>query len=275
MSFAGKRVLSFESRRSAETAELIRRHHGEPVVVQSMREVPLERNEEALRFGDALLQGEFDMVIFLTGVGTRQLMKVLATRFDLASVVEALKRVTVVARGPKPTAALREIQVRPQVIAPEPNTWREIITSIADRPEGRIAIQEYGRPGDELIEALRARGATVASVPVYTYELPEDLGPLRDAVTRLAQQGIEVTMFTTAQQVVHLMQIAREMGYEDRVLAGIRKSVLASIGPTTSETLAEFGLTPDLEPSHPKLGILVKEAADKSSEILHARTTSE
>lgn len=273
MSFAGKRVLSFESRRSVETAELIRRNEGEPVVVQSMREVPLEQNEEALRFGTGLLRGDFDMVIFLTGVGTRQLMKVLATQHDPQAIADALKRVTVVARGPKPTAALREINVPPQIIAPEPNTWREIMTSIAGRPERKIAIQEYGRPGEELIEALRAKGAEVTQVPVYTYELPEDLEPLRDAVTRLAQQGIEVTLFTTGQQVVHLMQIAREMGYEDRVLAGIRKSVLASIGPTTTETLSEFGLVPDLEPSHPKLGILVKEAADKSADILWKKTT--
>ena len=268
MSFAGKRVLSFESRRSTETAELIRRNGGEPVVVQSMREVPLERNEEAFRFGEGLLRGDFDMVIFLTGVGARQLMKVLETRHDSQSIVEALRRVTVVARGPKPTAVLREIQVPPQIIAPEPNTWREIMSSIADRSEHRIAVQEYGRPGDLLIEALRARGAEVTQVPVYTYELPEDLEPLHDAVFRLAQQGIEVTLFTTGQQVVHLMRVAEQMGYEDRVLAGIRKSVLASIGPTTTETLADFGLVPDLEPSHPKLGLLVKEAADKSADIL-------
>jgi uroporphyrinogen-III synthase len=273
MSFAGKRVLSFESRRSVETAELIRRNEGEPVVVQSMREVPLQHNEEALRFGDRLLNRDFDMVIFLTGVGTRHLMKVLTTRHELQAITDALRNVTVVARGPKPTAALREIQVPPEIIAPEPNTWREILMSIKERGERRVAVQEYGRPSYELIEALRARGAEVMQVPVYTYGLPEDLEPLRDAVTRLAQQGIEVTLFTTGQQVVHLMQIAREMGYEDRVTAGIRKSVLASIGPTTTETLAQYGLVPDLEPSHPKLGLLVKEAADKSADILWNKTT--
>jgi uroporphyrinogen-III synthase len=273
MSFAGKRVLSFESRRSVETAELIRRNEGEPVVVQSMREVPLEENEEALRFGEALVNGEFDMVIFLTGVGTRHLMKVLETRHSPQTLVDALKRVTLVARGPKPTAVLREMKVPPQIIAPEPNTWHEVVAATADRPERRIAIQEYGRPSDELVQALQARGAEVTQVPVYTYDLPEDLEPLRDAVTRLAQQGIEVTLFTTGQPVVHLMKVAKEMGYEDRVLAGIRKSVLASIGPTTTGTLAEFGLVPDLEPSHPKLGFLVKEAAEQSADILWKKTT--
>ena len=53
MAFAGKRVLSFESRRATETAELIRRNQGEPFVAPSMREAPIERNEEAFRFAVA------------------------------------------------------------------------------------------------------------------------------------------------------------------------------------------------------------------------------
>jgi uroporphyrinogen-III synthase len=266
MSFAGKRVLSFESRRSVETAELIRRNHGEPIVAPSMREVPLERNEEALAFGRRLLNGEFDMAIFLTGVGTRQLMKVLATQFETEQVIHAMQRITRVARGPKPTAVLREIGLRPDIIAPEPNTWRELMASIEGRPERRVAVQEYGRPSQELVEALRARGADVTQVPVYTYELPEDLGPLRSAASQLAHEGVEVTLFTTGQQVVHLMQIAREMDLEEQVLAGLRKSLIASIGPTTTEMLADYGLKPDIEPSHPKLGILVKETAERSGE---------
>ncbi|HYP06528.1 MAG TPA: uroporphyrinogen-III synthase [Bryobacteraceae bacterium] len=275
MAFEGKRVLCFESRRAEETAELIRRNGGDPIVAPAMREVPLERNEEALRFGEGLLRGDFDMILFLTGVGTRQLMKVLATRFEVQSIVDALRRITIVARGPKPTAALREMQVQPHMIASEPNTWREIVTVLDGRPERRIAIQEYGRPSIELMDALRARGAEVTQVPVYTYEMPEDVEPLRRAVEQLAQQdgGVQVTMFTTGQQAVHLMQIAQEMGCEDRVLHGLRRSMIASIGPTTTSALADFGLAPDMEPSRPKLGFLVKEAAEQSAEILCKKTT--
>jgi uroporphyrinogen-III synthase len=263
MSFAGKRVLSFESRRAAETAELIRRQGGDPFIAPSMREVPLERNEEAFQFADRLLDGAFDMVIFLTGVGTRQLMKVLSTRHQPDAILDALRRVTIVARGPKPSAALRELGIPVSINAPEPNTWRELMQAIEGRPERRVAIQEYGRSNEELISELRARGAEVTPVPVYAYELPEDLNPLRDAVSRLARKECEVTLFTTSQQVVHLMRIAREMNLEGPVREGLRNTLIASIGPTTTEMLAEYELRPDLEPGHPKLGILVKEAAEK------------
>src|SRR3982751_5783268 len=166
MSFAGKRVLALESRRSTETAELIRRQQGEPFVAPSMREVPIEHNQQAFDFAERLFAGGFDMAIFLTGVGTRFLAKLIATRYPDPQFADALRRVTTVARGPKPTAALRELGVTPAIIAPEPNTWREVLRATEGRPERRIAIQEYGKPSVELAEGLRARGAEVTPVVV-------------------------------------------------------------------------------------------------------------
>src|SRR5438128_1518013 len=103
------RVLSLESRRSAEMAELIRKQRAEPFVAPSMREAPLENNAAAFDFADRLFAGGFDMVILMTGVGTRQLNRLLATRYPENAFAEALRPLTVVARGPKPVAALREM----------------------------------------------------------------------------------------------------------------------------------------------------------------------
>jgi uroporphyrinogen-III synthase len=207
-------------------------------------------------------------VIFLTGVGTRYLAKILATKYAPEQFAAALRQVTVVARGPKPAAALREMNVPVTINVPEPNTWRELLDATRGRPERRIAVQEYGRPATELIDALRRQGVDVTTVRVYQYALPADLAPLHEAVTRLAQESIEVAMFTTSQQVVHLMDVAASMDLKRAVQDGLRKSVIASIGPTTSDTLREYGFQPDIEPSHPKLGILVKEAAERADDLL-------
>src|SRR6266446_7468575 len=102
MSFAGLKVISFESRRAAEMAQLIRKQQGEAIIAPSMREVPIERNEEAFRFAQRLFAGEFDMMILLTGVGTRFLDKLLATRYPAGRFAESLRQMTVVVRGPKP-----------------------------------------------------------------------------------------------------------------------------------------------------------------------------
>src|SRR5580658_7126426 len=135
MSFDGLRVLSLESRRSAEIEKLIRSQGGEPFVAPSMREVPLDANSEAFIFAERLFRGEFDMMILLTGVGTRLLNQTLETRFPAGAFAEALRKLTVVARGPKPIAVLREWNVPVTIAVPEPNTWREILASLDGRGE--------------------------------------------------------------------------------------------------------------------------------------------
>jgi uroporphyrinogen-III synthase len=271
MPFDGLRVISFESRRATEIAELIRRQGGDPFVAPSMREAPFENNPEAFAFAERLFRGEFDMLILLTGVGTRALDKVLASRYPPQAFAEALRKITVVARGPKPLAVLREMQVPVAVAVPEPNTWRELLTATATRPERRIAVQEYGKSNLELLEGLRARGAEVTAVRVYQWDLPEDTAPLREAVRRIAEGQADVAMFTTSIQLTHLFRIAAEAGLEEAAHNGLRRMVIASIGPTTSEALEEFGLQPDIVPSHPKMGFLVKETADQARALLERK----
>jgi uroporphyrinogen-III synthase len=263
MSFDGRKVLCLESRRSVEMAELIRKQGGEPFVAPSMREVPVEENAAVFAFAERLFKGEFDMMILLTGVGTRQLSRLLATRYSETAFADALRGLTVVARGPKPVAALREMGLVPAIVAPEPNTWRELLLALRDRAERRIGVQEYGRSNEELLDGLRSSGAEVTSVRVYQYGLPTDDAPLREAARRLAAGEFDVALFTTAVQVGNLLQVADEQGIGAGARAGLRKAMIASIGPTTTEALEEFGLAPAFEPSHPKMGLLVREAAER------------
>jgi uroporphyrinogen-III synthase len=268
MSFGGMNVLSLESRRSAEIAELIRRHGGSPFVAPSMREAPLESNQQAFEFAEKLFAGSYDMMILLTGVGTRALNRVLQSRYPETAFADALRKITIVARGPKPMAALREMKVPVTVAVPEPNTWRELLQAIEGRPEKRIAVQEYGRSNTELLEALRSRGAEVTPVEVYQWALPEDTAPLREAVSRLARGEFDVAMFTTSIQVPHLFRIAGEMDVEEAARDALRRAMIASIGPTTTETLEEFGVETDMMPTHPKMGFLVKEAAEQAAVVV-------
>jgi uroporphyrinogen-III synthase len=274
MSFDGLRVISFESRRATEMGELIRRQGGDPFVAPSMREAPIENNLEAFEFAERLFRGEFDLMVFLTGVGTRALNKVLASRYPEEQFAEALRKIAVAARGPKPLAALREMKVPVAVAAPEPNTWRELLAALDGRTESRIAVQEYGKSNPELLDGLRARGAEVTPVRVYQWDLPEDLTPLREAVHRISGDRADVAMFTTSIQILHLFRIAAEEQLHNPMQQALRRMVIASIGPTTTETLEEFGLQPDITPSHPKMGFLVKETAEQAAEILERKRTT-
>jgi uroporphyrinogen-III synthase len=271
---AGLRVLSLESRRAAEMAKLIENYGARPMVAPSMREIPLESNTEAREFAQALARGEFDMVIFLTGVGTRALAKVVETVYPLEKFVEALQRVTIVARGPKPAAALKELGVPVALTVPEPNTWRDLLRTLDENAAAaplkgrRVAVQEYGASNSELLAGLAERGARVTRVPVYQWALPEDTGPLRAAVEAIANGEIDLVLFTTSIQVTHLLKIAREMNREPELQRGFAQVLVGSIGPITSEELREQGLAVDFEPMHPKMGFLVNEAAQRGAELL-------
>lgn len=272
--FEGLRVLSLESRRAAEMAKLIETYGGAARVAPSMREIPLESNKEAQAFTRALLGADFDMVILLTGVGTRALARVAETVCRRDEFVGALQRVPIVARGPKPVAALMELGVAATLAVPEPNTWRELLAALDARretlplPGKRIAVQEYGAPNPELLAGLAERGGTVTQVPVYEWGLPEDTQPLRDAVAAIAADGVDVALFTTSIQVVHLWKIAGEMNLQDAVLRAFARILVGSIGPVTSEELRAHGISADFEPSHPKMGFLVNEVAQGSAELL-------
>jgi uroporphyrinogen-III synthase len=236
-----------------------------------MREIPLQDNPEAFAFATRLFAGEFDMMILLTGVGSRLLNQILETRYPPGSFVDALRKLAVVVRGSKPAAVMREWNVPVAVSVPEPNTWREILAATEARPERKIAVQEFGRSSAELLEGLRARGAEVTTVPVYQWDLPEDTGPLREAVRRLAAGQVDVVMFTTSVQIPHLLRIAAEEGLEQQMRAALRRTVVASVGPSTSETLREHDLPVDFEPSHPKMGFLVNELSQRAREILQSK----
>ncbi len=273
MSFSGLRVLALEARRANEIAQLIRINGGDPIVVPALREVPLDDNKEAFAFAERLFANQFDMMIFLTGVGARALDSVISAKYPNGPALrDALRKLTVVVRGPKPMAVLREWEVPVAATAAEPNTWRELLTAIEGRPERRIAIQEYGRPSTELYSALHNKGASIIAVPVYQWAMPEDLEPLRFTIRSLISGEYDVLVITTGVQVTHLMQIARQQGVETQLRSALGRIVVASIGPSSTETMQEHGITPDMMPTHPKMGFLIKEAAEQAPGILERKS---
>jgi uroporphyrinogen-III synthase len=275
--FNGLRVLSFESRRAQEIAQLIRNNGGEPVVAPSTREVqtPNDDEQELIR---GILRHEFDRIIFMTGVGARALVQAAESVCTRNEFLAALGKIQVIVRGPKPAAVMREFSVPVTLSVPEPNTWHEIVKVLDDNPEKvplkgkRVAVQEHGEPSPELYSALRDRGAEVVPARVYRWELPEDIEPLKQAIRNLTAQAIDVVMFTSSVQYVHALRVAEEMGLGAQFSEALKRTVVASIGPTTSQTLRENGIRVDFEPSHPKMGFLVKEAAEKSGALLHEKS---
>lgn len=270
-------MLSFESRRALEIAQLIRNNGGEPIIAPSTREVETPNKDEQ-KLIRGILNREFDAIIFMTGVGARALVHAADSICSTDQFLDALRQMRVVVRGPKPAAVMREFNVPITLAVPEPNTWREIIRALDENPDKvpprgkRIAVQEHGEPSPELYEALRERGAEVVAVRVYRWELPEDTGPLKRAIHLLTENSVDVALFTSSVQYLHASRVASEIGLGDQFRQALKQAVVGSIGPTTSASLRDSGIQVDLEPSHPKMGFLVKEAAEKSADLLRGKT---
>jgi len=266
------KVVSLESRKAPELLSLLSRHGCEGIAAPSMREVPLGDQHEAFAFGAELSRGEHEVIILLTGVGTRMLVDALSTQQPEAQVIAALAQRRLVCRGPKPVAVLKALGLRPTLVAPEPNTWQDLLTLLdAELPVSglSVAVQAYGRINQLLLDGLRERGARVRSVVIYAWELPEDLGPLTAAIETLARRQADVVLFTSAQQVEHVFAVAASAGHAQALVQALAEHVLcASIGPVTTEALVARGLTVDLEPEHPKMGHLVQAIAREAPRLI-------
>lgn len=273
MPFGGLKVLSLESRRAKEMETLIRREGGEPFVAPSVQERALDDHRGALGFVDRLEAGEFDLVVCMTGAGLSFLRDLAIAdapnNATLTRLGEGLRRVVIVSRGPKPVPILRELGARAQIVVPEPNTWKEVVAAVAERPERRVAVQEYGRPNPEMTAALEALGASVTPFAIYRWDLPSDLAPLREAAHRLAARAVDVVLFTSSIQLDHLFEIARDQGIEAEVRDALAHDVaVASVGPIMTEALETVGLSVDIVPMHPKMAGLVKAAGEHASMAL-------
>ncbi|MGB0911071.1 MAG: uroporphyrinogen-III synthase [Nitrospirales bacterium] len=271
--FNGLTVAAFESRMATEMTRLIERHGGKPLVAPSMQEIPLEENPLALTFGELLLNGQYDIVILLTGAGTRSLVEVLQTQHPLDSIQRALGHAVLVARGPKSVKALKEIDLVANLVVPEPNTWRDVVEAInAFYPDGlkgfRIAVQEYGATNMKLLHALRQLGATVSPVPVYRWALPEDIQPLRALLSNVMELQVDAMLVTNAVQIEHVIKVLEETQEVEKFRQALRNVLVASIGRITTERLEHYNFPVDMEPTHSKMGILVKETSEHIHELL-------
>jgi uroporphyrinogen-III synthase len=275
MSFAGLRVLSLESRRAKEIEGMIVRLGGDAFVAPSVQERAVDDHGEALRFVERLEAGDFDLLVCMTGAGLTFLRDLVAVYMPLERLGAALRRLTIVSRGPKPVPMLRALNVPVAIVVPEPNTWKEIVEAVACRPERRVAVQEYGRPNLEMNAALERLGAQVTPFAIYRWELPADIEPLRKAARRLAAGEFDVALFTSSIQLEHLLEIAQSLNLESQVRDVLQRDVaIASVGPVMTAALEAQGIPADIIPNHPKMGALVKAAAESAGAVLSAKLSA-
>ena len=245
---------------SHELARLVERHGGEAVCVPALEDVPEVAPEAASRLVTSLVSGQYEVAVFMTGV-TVSLLFELAERIGRRpELVAALRGITTVCRGPKPTAALRGFGVTPTLTALDAFTSAEVIDALASiELKGRhVLLFHYGERSESLAETLAARQAIVHEQWLYRWRLPADTSGLERLVTSIVGGQVDALAITCQIQFRHLYQVARSLGLEqDLVRALNARMVVAAVGPNCRAVLETHGVDVHVVPEHPKMGPMI------------------
>jgi uroporphyrinogen-III synthase len=265
ISFQNARIAVLEARMSGEMADLIRRNGGTAWSVPAVREISLNASQPVNNFLDQLVAGSMTLVVFFTGVGIKTLLQEADGLGRRAELVDVLRKIPVVCRGPKPSAVLRRENIPIAASAPEPYTTHELIEVLAPfAVDGKtVGVLHYGERNALIAETLTARGAYVEELCLYEWLLPERIDDLQLLVQDLVAGHVDAVVFTSQIQIRHLFLIAQELQLaSDLVVALNTRTIVASIGPTCTGVLLEYGVTPHVIPEHPKMGYLIKALAE-------------
>jgi uroporphyrinogen-III synthase len=254
-------VALLEARMSRELSRLVEKHGGNPLCAPALREVPAASDEAARGIVDDLVNARHDVVIFMTGLAASLLFEVAERDGRRQELVSGLSQVTTVARGPKPTAALRGYGVPPTLTAREPFTSAELIDALSALPleNRRVLLFHYGERSATLAETLRARPVQLDERWLYRWQMPEDTAPLQALVGSILAGEVDALMITCQVQFRHLIEVARQLSLSRALIEALQhKVVVAAMGPTCHASLQAHGVPVHVMPELPKMGPLVR-----------------
>jgi uroporphyrinogen-III synthase len=257
-------VAITEHRFEKEFASLIERHGASVISCPLLEERPVENHDELGLFIDRLIGGELDLMVFFTGIGVRFLAVEAESHQKLSDFVAALGPLRIVARGPKPKAALQKLG-RQVDLAPQKPTSDGLLDLLEneDLRGVRVGVQLYGKPNDAFCEGLVAMGAAVSTVQVYDYAPASDRGRIRDFIKTLLSDSVDVVTFTSGPQITSLFDVADEAGLSDPLVQRMNESMaVAVIGEVADRSLQRRGIRARICPTVPKMAPMAQAIAD-------------
>jgi uroporphyrinogen-III synthase len=262
-------VALLEARRGQEMAELIRRYGGEPLFVPALREEPCVDLAALRQLLHDLPSRDLATAVFQTGVGVEYLFRAISDLDDGAEpqLRNILASTVIIARGPKPTTALRSLNIRVDRSVPSPYTTDQLIASLEDIElrDRTVLVAQHGGENPGLRSLLETRGAHVEELRLYRWVLPERTDPLEGLLTAIQAGGVQAVVFTSASQVEHLCLVAEASNQRPALIDALcHGPVVAAVGPICAQALRERGIQPEggiIEPNPPKMVPLVRALA--------------
>ncbi|MER6161645.1 uroporphyrinogen-III synthase [Streptomyces sp. NPDC001868] len=256
---AGFTVGVTAARRADELGALLQRRGASVLHAPALRIVPLSDDSELLAATKDLLDQAPDIVVATTAIGFRGWIEA-ADGWGLGeALLDRLRGVEVLARGPKVKGAIRAAGLTEEW-SPSSESMAEVLDRLLEHGvEGRrVAIQLHGEPLPGFVESLRAAGAEVVGVPVYRWMPPEDITPVDRLLDSTVARGVDALTFTSAPAAASLLSRAQDRGLLPELLNALNHDVLpACVGPVTALPLQAHGVD-TVQPERFRLGPLVQ-----------------
>ena len=247
---SGKRIAVPESRQLDVMAGMLQKRGAEvrrcPLI--SIYDAP--DTEEIQYWIDQCIQEPFDDLILLTGEGLRRLLK-FARRHDvLEPFINSLDEMCLITRGPKPGQALRQIGLKPDIVADKPTTDGVISTLERMKLDNcRIAVQLYGdHPNSKLIDFLKKKKAKVFTVAPYRYASDSDDEQVSALIGEILAGTIDAIAFTSQPQLKRLIAVADKSDQRALLVEAMSKIIIAAVGPVVAKAIRDAGLQVDVMP---------------------------
>jgi uroporphyrinogen III methyltransferase/synthase len=201
----------------------------------------------------------FTWVIFTSVNGVAMVDRRLPARGRAWSALSGRR---VAAIGPATADALAEHGVRPDLV---PREYRaeglvERLRGVIS-PADRVLLPRAAQTRDVLVTELRRLGAHVTEVPAYaTRRADAGAARLREALAAGAIDAVTFTSSSTARNFAELFT-------EDERRAWLSRVTVASIGPITAATAAEYGMTTEVMPHEYTIPALARALADHFARV--------
>ncbi|WP_411079362.1 uroporphyrinogen-III synthase [Streptomyces sp. cmx-18-6] len=256
---AGFTVGVTAARRADELATLLKRRGAAVQHAPALRIVPLADDSELLAATKELIDHAPDVAVATTAIGFRGWVEA-ADGWGIGdALLERLRGVELLARGPKVKGAVRAAGLT-ETWSPGSESMAEVLERLlGEGVEGRrIALQLHGEPLPGFIESLQAAGAEVVGVPVYRWMPPQDIAPLDRMLDATAARALDAVTFTSAPAAASFLGRAETRGLLPEILGALRDDVLAAcVGPVTALPLQARSI-PTVQPERFRLGPLVQ-----------------
>ena len=245
----GKTIALAEGRQLEELAALLEKEGASIVRCPMFSILDAPDPTPVLAWLHELIAGQFHYLVLLTGEGLRRLMS-LAERNGLnVAAIAAIAKTTVVARGPKPGQAMREIGLKPNIVAAAPTTEGVIATLKQESLNGKtVGVQLYSESNPPLTDFLNQAGAIVRTVQPYIYAPGTDTDRVADLINDAASGKIDAIVFTSSPQIERLYEVATERKLDEVWNRALGRMKVASVGPIVSDTLRAKGVRVDIQP---------------------------